>query len=170
MVSEGICNKIWPFSYCLISRHLVGLLWHQGTSLYTYYLKNHWNIFCGTCVLAFHFSVVLWWIPLTRKYLLAAAFYCSNPSPLPVWFKLILLDILNSIKFNSFYDLYICFLRHINYPVCNLTYSTLEFGSPKFYQVEFMFWSLPLLPAAYLLYCSQLSISTELVSLLIEFW
>lgn len=68
-----------------------------------------------------------------HKEMLAAAFYCSCPSPLPLWFKMILLNLLNSIKLSSCYDLYIwlvCYLRHINYPDYNLTYATYFIGSP----------------------------------------
>jgi len=39
------------------SGHFVTTL--NGTLLYACNLKNHWNVFCKTCVLAFHFLVVL---------------------------------------------------------------------------------------------------------------
>jgi len=152
------------------SGHFVTTL--NGTLLYACNLKNHWNVFCKTCVLAFHFSVVLWWIldPI-HKEMLAAAFYCSCPSPSSI---VVQNDFIGSLKFYQvkfmLWSLYLAYLLPAAYKLsdCNLTHIYF-IGSPKFNQLGLLCWSLSLLSVAYLLYYSEL-ISTELVLFLTEIW
>lgn len=114
--------NIWQFMYCLIFRPLVILLPH---SMALYYMPVIWKIigmyFVKHVFLLFtsRLSYDGYWIPFTRKCLLLRFIVAVLP-PLPLWFKMILLDLLNSIKLSSCYDLYIwliCYLRHINYPI-----------------------------------------------------
>lgn len=123
------------------SGHFVTTL--NGTLLYACNLKNHWNVFCKTCVLAFHFSVVLWWIPFTRKCLLLHFIVAVLP-PLPLWFKMILLDLLKfyQVKF-MLWSLYLAYLLPAAYKLsdCNLT-CIYFIGSPKFNQLGLVLTSI----------------------------